>query len=79
MSVLDVVLATSAGGTFSEPSIQAAGPYLQMAWLELEDASNAKLVFRTTLVCDAAGSGLYLKAKHARRSVRPLRRKGDDV
>ena len=43
------------------------------------DTSNAKLVFRTALVCDAAGSGLYLKAKYARRSVRPLRRNGDDV
>ena len=41
--------------------------------------SNAKLVFRATLVRDARGSGLYLKAQHTRRRVRPLRRRGEDV
>ncbi|HEY6423066.1 MAG TPA: hypothetical protein VIY28_07430, partial [Pseudonocardiaceae bacterium] len=39
---------------------------------------NANLSFRTTLFCDATGTGLYLH-KHTRPARNPLRRKGGSV
>jgi hypothetical protein len=46
--------------------------------LDGEHQLNAKLSFRTTLSCDATGTGLHLH-KHTRPERNPLRRKGGSV
>jgi hypothetical protein len=46
--------------------------------MERDHQLNAKPSFRTTLSCDATGTGLYLH-KHTRPALNPLRRKDGSV